>query len=109
LTQRDDSAFWNYCRTMPLPDTLQHKIDLFAGSGRVNMLDNEHFGEQSWISLFLGQNLVPAHYDPLADVPDTEDMRRRLEGMAAAIAQAAGSLPTHAQYLSGILKRATAA
>jgi len=109
LTERDDSEFWNHCRTMPLPDSLRHKIDLFAGSGRVNMLDNEHFGEQSWISVFLGQNLIPARYDPLADVPDTEDVRRRLSGMAAAIAQAAQSLPTHRDYLAGILKRATAA
>ena len=109
LTERDDSALWKDCRTMPLPDTLRHKIDLFAANGHVNMLDNEHFGEQSWISLFLGQNLVPARYDPLADVSDTEDVRRQLQGMATAIAQAAGSLPTHGQYLSRILKRATAA
>jgi tryptophan halogenase len=109
LTERADTAFWDRCRTMAIPDTLRHKIDLFAGSGRVNMLDNEHFGEQSWISVFLGQNLMPARYDPLADVPDTADVRRRLDGMAAAIAQAAQSLPTHRQYLSGVLKRATAA
>jgi tryptophan halogenase len=109
LTQRDNSAFWKHCRTMPLPETLRHKIDLFAGSGRVNMLDNEHFGEQSWISVFLGQNLIPAHFDPLADVPDTEDVRRRLSGMAAAITQAGQSLPTHRQYLADILKRANAA
>jgi len=109
LTERDDSEFWNHCRGMALPDSLRHKIDLFAGSGRVNMLDNEHFGEQSWISVFLGQNLIPAHYDPLADVPDVEDVRRRLSGMATAIAQAAQSLPTHRQYLADILKRATAA
>lgn len=109
LTERDDSEFWNRCRTMALPDSLRHKIDLFAGTGRVNMLDNEHFGEQSWISVFLGQNLIPARYDPLADVPDTDDVRRRLSGMATAIAQAAESLPTHREYLAGILKRATAA
>jgi tryptophan halogenase len=109
LSERDDSEFWKRCRAMALPDSLRHKIDLFAGSGRVSMLDNEHFGEQSWISVFLGQNLIPIHYDPLADVPDTEDTRRRLSGMAAAIAQAAQSLPTHREYLRGILKRATAA
>jgi tryptophan halogenase len=108
LTERDDSVFWNRHRTMALPDTLKHKIELFAGSGRVNMLDNEHFGEQSWISIFLGQNLVPTRYDPLADVPDPGDVRRRLDGMSAAIAQAAQSLPPHRQYLSRVLQRVTA-
>ncbi len=28
-TERDDSEFWNYCRTMAIPDTLQRKMDLF--------------------------------------------------------------------------------
>ena len=34
-TERDDSPFWNYCRNMEIPETLQHKIDLFASNGRV--------------------------------------------------------------------------
>jgi tryptophan halogenase len=34
-TERDDSPFWNYCRTMEVPATLQHKIDLFASNGRI--------------------------------------------------------------------------
>ncbi len=34
-TARDDSPFWNYCRTMPIPETLQYKIDLFRAKGRV--------------------------------------------------------------------------
>ena len=29
LTERDDSAFWTYCRTMAIPDTLKARFDIF--------------------------------------------------------------------------------
>lgn len=34
-TARDDSEFWNYCRTMSIPDSLQGKIDLFRNNGQI--------------------------------------------------------------------------
>jgi len=35
LGERSDSDFWRYCRGMSIPDTLQHRIDLFASRGRL--------------------------------------------------------------------------
>ena len=35
-TERTDSDFWNHVRTMPIPDSLQEKIDLFKARGRVS-------------------------------------------------------------------------
>ena len=67
-TQREDSPFWDHCRQMQIPDSLRAKIDLFQRCGRIAMFDEEHFGEDSWLALFLGQNLHPQDYDPLADV-----------------------------------------
>src|SRR3546814_2071084 len=34
-TRRDDSPFWDYCRTMEPPDSLARKIALFREKGRV--------------------------------------------------------------------------
>jgi hypothetical protein len=34
-TERDDSDFWNHCRTMEIPDTLMGKIELWMGKARV--------------------------------------------------------------------------
>ena len=31
-TERSDSPFWDYCRTMSIPDTLAHRIELFKES-----------------------------------------------------------------------------
>jgi tryptophan halogenase len=43
-SERSDTPFWEQCRQMPIPDTLQSKIDLFKACGRVALLDEEHFG-----------------------------------------------------------------
>ena len=67
--------------------------------GRVAMFDEEHFGEDSWISLFLGQNLDPQDYDPLADVLDVGEVRAALLRMRSMITDAVATLPTHSRFL----------
>ena len=34
-TRRDDSDFWNYCRTMDVPDSLASKLELWRSKGRI--------------------------------------------------------------------------
>ena len=59
VTERDDSDFWRQCRTMEVPESLQHRIELFKQSGRVFKVPTELFGENSWIQVMLGQGLIP--------------------------------------------------
>jgi tryptophan 7-halogenase len=98
-TQRRDSPFWEQCRNMQIPDTLQSKVELFKRCGRLAMFDEEHFGEDSWLSLLLGQNLIPQDYDPLADVLDVEDARAALLRMRSMIKSAVDTMPSHAQFI----------
>jgi tryptophan 7-halogenase len=98
-TQRRDSPFWEQCRNMQIPDTLQHKLELFKRCGRLAMFDEEHFGEDSWLSLLLGQNVIPQDYDPLADVLDVEEVREALLRMRSMIKSAVDSLPSHEQFI----------
>ena len=58
-TTRDDSSFWNYVRTMSVPDSLQDKIDLWLRAGRVEKYTQGLFFEPSWLAVFVGQGLVP--------------------------------------------------
>ncbi|HME40815.1 MAG TPA: tryptophan halogenase family protein [Steroidobacteraceae bacterium] len=99
-TQRRDSPFWEQCRRMAIPDTLRAKIELFQRCGRLAMLDEEHFGEDSWHALLFGQNLDPQDYDPLADVLDVEDARAALLRMRSMIKDGVDTLPTHGQYIA---------
>jgi tryptophan 7-halogenase len=98
-TQRGDSPFWGECRDMDIPDTLQTKLELYRDSGRFAMFDEEHFGEDSWLSLLLGQNIEPQDYDPLADVLDVGEVRAALLHMRSLVRDAAGTLPDHSQFI----------
>ncbi len=84
---------------MPIPDTLGHKIELFRSSGRVAYHGRGLFVEPNWIAILTGQGIWPERYDPLADVLDVEDLRRRLRHMKALIAEAATQMPTHRDFI----------
>jgi tryptophan halogenase len=98
-TKRDDSPLWNYCRNMQVPDSLAYKMRFFRSSGRVSFSERELFVEPNWLSVFLGQNVCPQRYDPLADVLDVEDVRNRMSRMRAAIRQTTQAMPEHAQFI----------
>jgi tryptophan halogenase len=59
LTQRDDSEFWRYCASMPIPDALRHQIELFRETGRVAILDRAGFAEPSFVAMMMGLGVTP--------------------------------------------------
>ena len=67
-TERDDSPFWNYCRTMAIPQSLAERIAIYRENARLYRHDNELFTETSWFAVMHGQNIAPARYHPVADV-----------------------------------------
>jgi tryptophan halogenase len=98
LTQRDDSPLWRYCASMPIPDTLQHKIEHFRRFGRVVSDGTELFAAPSWTSVHIGQLNWPVCHDPLADMRDF-DGDRSLQRLRTAMAVAAGKAPSHVDFL----------
>lgn len=98
-TERDDTDFWRYCRTMSVPDSLAHKMGLFRTAGRVFRYEDELFGRVSWVAVMLGQNVMPGTVDPVvASMPEAE-VARSLGTMRQAIGSAAAQMPTHAAFL----------
>ena len=99
-TVRDDSPLWNYCRTMTIPDTLRHKIELFRSRGSVALYDEELFILTNWLAILTGQDIMPARYDPLVDVLDVEELRRHLRQTRASIIASVNALPSHRDFIS---------
>ena len=66
-TRRDDSEFWNYCRTMEVPDSLATKLELWRAKGRIFRQGRELFGTASWVAVLLGQGIVPEEQEPAAE------------------------------------------
>ena len=98
-TQRDDSAFWRYVREMPIPETLQRKIDLWRLHGRVFREGAELFNTTSWVAVLMGQNVPPASYDPIANSLDEGRVAQAMEQMRSGYARAAQALPTQEDFL----------
>ncbi len=99
-TERDDSSFWNHCRTMTIPATLRHKMDLWMANGRVFREGMEMFAEQSWVQVMYGQGLHPKGYHALVDMHPPEKIAEYLEGVRNVIANCVKAMPTHDEFIA---------
>ncbi|MEI6802644.1 MAG: tryptophan halogenase family protein [Burkholderiales bacterium] len=98
-TERNDSPFWNYCRTMEIPETLQHKIDLFRSNGRLVHSERDLFGDVSWLQVLNGQRIRAKGYHPFADQrPETEVMEF-LADVQNVVRKCVDFMPTHADFI----------
>lgn len=98
-TTRNDSAFWDYCRTMPIPDSLQDKLDLYRSSSGVYRDNNELFSEASWLAVMNGQGVRPEGYNPLVDAMPVEQLDQQLREMRQGIERCAEAMPSHEEYI----------
>ncbi len=98
-TQRDDTPFWNYCRTMSVPDTLQNKIDLFESSGRIYRENEELFSEPSWLAVMFGQRITPKSYHPIVDAYDSTALHKYLSGIADVIDRSVNTMSSHEDFI----------
>ena len=104
LNERSDSEFWRYCAAMPIPDTLQHQIELYRSSGRVVILDPDGFAEPSWISIMAGLGLEPQSHDPLLERIDEQALRAHFTRLHSAIAQTVAGMPEHGDFIERYAK-----
>jgi tryptophan halogenase len=98
-TQRDDTPFWRRCRDMSIPETLQHKIDLFGAKGRALPAPDDLFTEHSWIAVMLGQGIDPHGYDPLVDSLPIENLRRFVQHAKDVVSKTAQAMPLHQAFI----------
>jgi tryptophan halogenase len=98
-TERDDSAFWHYCRNIEPPEGLAYKLAMFRLNGRIFREQNELFTETSWLSVMVGQGIEAGGYHPAADILPDDETLRRLAHIREVVANAAGLLPTQPEFL----------
>jgi tryptophan halogenase len=99
-TSRSDSEFWNYCRTMSVPESLDYKIRSFRESGHVVYSKRELFIETNWVAVFLGQDVIPCALDLRVDCVPPENIAAQMQKMREVIKVAAESLPRHTDTIS---------
>jgi tryptophan halogenase len=99
-TRRDDSDFWNHCRTMEVPDGLARKIELWRAKGRLFREGRELFGAPSWVAVMLGQGIVPEDHEPAADALDPDMIADALDKMRLSYARMAEHMPMHGDFIA---------
>lgn len=100
ITERDDSEFWNYCRTMSIPEPLQRKIDLYRNNGRIFREGDELFNDLSWLEVMHGQRLKPQGYHPIVDTLPKEEIARRLEAVRSVVERSVDYMPKHSEFIA---------
>jgi tryptophan 7-halogenase len=58
VTERTDTQFWRHCKSMNIPESLQHRIDLFANDAQNYKYDSDLFSHSSWVQVMMGQGIM---------------------------------------------------
>jgi tryptophan halogenase len=98
-TERDDTPFWDYCRTMDIPDSLRETIALFRSDGRYFRNGEDFFALPNWVQVMLGQRIVPHGYHPIVDEMPEDRLVEQVEGVRTLLAQAVASMPSHQEWI----------
>jgi len=101
-TERDDSEFWNYVRTMDLPSELQHKIDLFKSTGHVVKYQEGLFLEPSWVAVYFGQRALPNAVDPRVERFSASQIGEQLAKLKQQIDGVVNDMPGHMQAINNL-------
>jgi tryptophan halogenase len=98
-TTRNDTPYWDYVRTMSIPDTLADKLELFRRRGRVVKYREGVFLDASWIAVYLGQGVIPEGHDLRADGVPADQLAGGMARLQAEIDAAVAAMPGHRDYL----------
>ncbi|WP_026940663.1 tryptophan halogenase family protein [Hellea balneolensis] len=98
-TKRDDSEFWNYCRTMTIPESLKERMAIFKENARLYRHDNELFGDASWFSVFNGQGIEPARYHPNANIMSEDEFNSRMSSIQTTWSACLKSMTSHERFI----------
>lgn len=93
------SPFWQHVREMKIPSTLEEKIAAFRASCDINIVEQESFKEDSWVSMFYGFGLEP---DALAPLSDPEKIHAIMNKMKNAIEKGCHLATAHAEFIRTI-------
>jgi tryptophan 7-halogenase len=108
-TERADSPFWHYCRSMEIPATLQERLELYRACGRLRPRHRDLFTDLSWFFILDGLGITPATHDPLVDATDPRRTAELLRSMREQVAREVRAAASHPAFLATLLGTKAAA
>jgi tryptophan halogenase len=97
---RAGEPMWDYVRSMRLPDSLIHKISLFRSRAALPNYQYGLFARDSWLSVLVGQGLMPQGFDRLADSYALPELEERLAEFRLRIQNNVDAMPAHADFIA---------
>jgi tryptophan halogenase len=97
---RIGEPFWDQCRNMAIPDSLRHRIELFRETAGIFCATEDLFQLTSWLQVLWGQGVRPQATHSFVEAVAPKDRAGYLRDLRALIAQAAGRLPTHEEFIA---------
>ncbi|WP_062061739.1 tryptophan halogenase family protein [Cellvibrio sp. OA-2007] len=96
---RQDTEFWRWCQTMPVPDSLREKIASFRERGQIDHHPEQFFSADSWCSILEGMKIRPKKYHPLMAAFDRQKLAQLLQESKHNIYQTVMQMPMHSDYI----------
>lgn len=97
--QRDDTDFWQWCKNMPIPDSLDYILSVFKQRGELKSVYGDFFTKNSWCAVLEGMHIRPKKYQPLIDGFDPQQMANKLMADVKKIRDAVGTMPSHSEFI----------
>ena len=97
---RRGEPFWDACRTLSIPDSLRHRIELFRETAGIFCASDDLFQLTSWLQVLWGQGVRPRAAHPFVEAVSPSDRNGYLRDLRGLIAHATQQLPDHADFIA---------
>jgi len=84
---------------MDVPDSLTRKIELFRHSAIIERYRDGLFPPTSWLSVFIGQGLIPENYSPLADTMQGESLVAHMDAFRVDLLDRVEEMRRHERFI----------
>lgn len=98
--RREGEPLWDHVRHMSVPDSLTHKLKLFASRGHVPFYKDGLFSRDSWLAVLFGQGVMPHGYDALADGVSLDELEKQMRELHARIQANVADMTSHSDFIS---------
>lgn len=99
-TFREDTPFWNFCKHMKIPLSLEEKMELYKEIGVIEDYQYGLFLTPSWLAVYNGQGVIPSFSDIRVNEITLAQANKYMATLYADIKQAVAGMPTHEQIVA---------
>lgn len=98
--RRFGEPLWDLVRSMALPESLRHKLELFRSRSALPNHEYGLFSRDSWLAVLAGQGVAAEGYDRLADALPLDRLEKRLAEFHARIRAGVAGMRSHGEYVA---------